>query len=257
MAAMPPHPDALLRHQQCYTDAIRAARRGGPLAFQSWFNKEASHTMQQVVSRGHWDVAMHILTPAVCARISRPEEQTALEIGYGGGRLINAASRYFKQVIGIDIHAETRAAAAFLREQGATNTRLIRTAGATIDVADECIDFVYSFIVLQHLPSFAVFEGYIHETYRCLRPGGVAQLYYGAFSRLHPLLRLRFLARGYREVAGRPANHITLVIRDSLVKRLCRAVGFQVVESGSSYYLVPDGYPHRRGGQHYVTLVKP
>jgi len=49
---------------------------------------------------------IHILTPKVCEYIENPEETTALDIGYGGERILNAACGYFKQVLGIDIHEE-------------------------------------------------------------------------------------------------------------------------------------------------------
>jgi SAM-dependent methyltransferase len=243
-------------HQQLYQQAIRQARLQGPRAFQAWFNREASHTMEQAIIRGYWDFAAHILTPTVCRYIERPEEKIALEIGYGGGRLLNAAASYFKQVIGIDIHREHAAARAFLRGQGKQNVQLLTTDGQTISAASNSIDCIYSFIVLQHVPTFATFVRYIAETYRCLKPGGVAQLYYGSYARLHPLHQLRHFLRGYREVAGKPANHITLTIRTATARRVCARAGLRVVETGPSYYRTPDGYPARRGGQRYLTLVK-
>jgi SAM-dependent methyltransferase len=250
-------PDTLLaEHQHRYCAAIKQARRKGPEPFQAWFNRETSHSLDQVIKRGYWDFSCHILTPTVCKYIERPEEQVALEIGYGGGRLLNAACSYFHMAVGIDIHGEHDAAEAFLKSQGTHNFKLLQTTGATIDVPDESIDFIYSFIVLQHLPSFAVFASYLRETCRTLMPGGVAQLYFGNFSRLHPLYQGYYFWRGYREVANKPANHITLTVRVSRVRALCRTYGLKVVETGTSYYRTPDGYPHKPGGQRYVTLVK-
>jgi hypothetical protein len=37
---------------------------------------------------------------------------------------------------------------------------------------------------------------------------------------------------------------------------LCKHIGFQVIDSGTSYFRVPDGYANTRGGQSYVTLLK-
>jgi SAM-dependent methyltransferase len=246
----------LAQHQDRYSAAIRQARQAGDGAFQAWFNRESSHTIQQCVVRGYWDFAVHILTPGVCAWMHNPEEKVALEIGYGGGRLLNAACSYFNHAIGIDIHEETAAAEAFLQSQHKQNYTLLRTSGTTIDVADESIDFVYSFIVLQHLPAFVVFELYIQEVYRCLKVGGVAQLYFGKFTRLHPLYQVRYWLQGYKETRGKPANHISLVIRLARVRQVCNQVGFHIVESGTSFFQSPNGYPDRPGGQSYVTLVK-
>lgn len=241
-------------NQRRYAEAVRQARLAGPDAFQSWFNE--SKTIGQSIVRGYWDLAFHILTPRVGEYIEEPEERIALEIGYGGGRILNAACSYFKEVIGTDIHDEQATVEAFLREQGKNNFRLIKTSGRTIDVNSQSIDFVYSFIVLQHLPLFDTFVSYIREAYRCLRPGGVAQLYFGKYSKLHPIHQLRYFVQGYREIPEAPVNHTSLVVRVSKVRKLCRDCGFKVVETGTSYKRTPDGYPHKRGGQNYVTLLK-
>jgi SAM-dependent methyltransferase len=246
----------LAAHQQKYCAAIRRARQAGADAFQAWFNREAACTPQQHLVRAHWDFALHMLTPTVCAYLDRPEERVALEIGSGGGRLLLAACRYFREVIGVDIHDEQAAVAQFLQAQHAANVRLLRTTGDSLPVDTASVDFVFSFIVLQHLPSFAVFAAYLHETARCLRRGGVAQLYFGRFARLHPLHQLLCWRQGYRATPAVPANHMSLVVRLARVRRLCASLGLRVVESGTSYFLVPDGYPRRRGGQSYVTLVK-
>lgn len=244
-------------HTQRYTTAIKMARQAGTDVFLSWFNKETSHTPQQMIVRGYWDFSCHILTPKVCELLDHPEDKVALEIGYGGGRLINAACNYFQYVIGVDIHDEQDAVEAFLREQGKTNFRLLHTSGSALDgVDDESVDCVYSFIVLQHVPSFDIFVRYIEETYRCLKPGGVAHLYFGKFARLHPVYQALYWMQGYRAVYGKPANHVTLTIRLTRAKCVCTEVGFKVVETGTSFYQVPDGYTRRSGGQSYVTVVK-
>jgi ubiquinone/menaquinone biosynthesis C-methylase UbiE len=170
-------------HQKLYTDAVQQAGKEGGNAFQSWFNR--SDNINQSITRGFWDFTLHILTPQVCALINQPEEKTALEIGYGGGRILNAACNYFKLVIGVDIHSEQDLVRDFLHSQGKSNFLLLRTSGRTLDVDRESIDFIYSFIVLQHLPSLDVLMSYLRETYRCLKPKGVAQLYFGKYSKIH------------------------------------------------------------------------
>jgi hypothetical protein len=53
-----------------------------------------------------------------------------------------------------------------------------------------------------------------------------------------------------------PANHISLVVRMARARGLCKSIGFQVIDSGTSYFRVPDGYINTRGGQSYLTLLK-
>jgi len=241
-------------HRRRYVEAIKQARLGGMHSFQSWFNK--SKDINQTITRGYWDFSIHILTSRVCELIKEPEQKRALEIGYGGGRLLNAACSYFKEVIGIDIHDEQEIVDTFLRSQGKSNFRLIKTSGRTIDVESESLDFIYSFIVLQHLPSFDTFVSYIEESHRVLKPSGVAQLYFGRFSSLKLLERLRYFARGYKEIPEAPVNHTSLVVRLSKAKKICKDIGFTVVDWGTSYKHVPDGYPKVKGGQSFVTLLK-
>lgn len=244
-----------IKHQRRYAEAIRQARLAGMDSFQSWFNK--SKDVNESLVRGYWDLTFHILTPKVCEYIKTPEEKIALEIGYGGGRILNAACSYFKEVIGIDIHDEHEIVEAFLRAQGKDNFKLIKTSGRFIDVDSESIDFIYSFIVLQHLPSFDILSKYIKETNRCLKLGGIAQLYFGKYSsKLKGLDQLRYFIQGYKEFPEAPVNYMSLVVRVSKVKKLCKDIGFKVVESGTSYKRAPDGYPRIKGGQCYVTLLK-
>lgn len=244
-----------IKHQRRYAEAIRQARLAGMHSFLSWFNK--SKDTNQSLVRGYWDLTFNILTPKVCEYIENPEEKIVLEIGYGGGRILNAACSYFKEVIGIDIHDEHDMVEALLRSQGKKNFKLIKTTGRTIDVDSESIDFIYSFIVLQHLPSFDVFVSYIKETYRCLKPGGVAQLFFGKYSsKLRRIDQLRYFIQGYKEFHEVPVNYTSLVVRVSKVKKLCKDIGFKVIQIGTSYKRVPDGYPKIRGGQNYVTLLK-
>jgi len=241
-------------HQNKYSQAIRDAAQKGLDSFQNWFNK--AEDMHEAVTRGFWDFSLHILTPKVCEQITDPEEKVALEIGYGGARILNAACGYFKEVIGIDIHQEQEIVDEFLKGLGKTNFKLIRTKGTSIDIDSESIDFIYSFIVLQHLPSFDVFLNYIKETYRCLKKGGIAQLYFGSFRKLGCRDRMRYLREGFCEIPNAPVNYTSLVVSVAKAKKISKALGFTVIDSGRSYKSVPDGYLNTIGGQDYITLLK-
>lgn len=239
------------QHRERYSEAIRAAEHEGRDDFQAWFDRSSGE--RESALRGYWDFALHVLTPAVCERLAQPESGVALEIGYGGGRLLNAACKYFGEAVGIDVHGEASSVETFLRDHGNDNFRLLRTDGERIELPDASVDFVYSFIVLQHVQSFSAFRSYVHEASRCLRPGGVAQLYYGAWS----TARSRFSRSGYRELPDAPVNHISLLVRPHAARRTLREAGLHLVDSGVSYKRVPDGYRGSRGGQAYVTAVKP
>jgi SAM-dependent methyltransferase len=232
-------------HAGRYADAIHDARVQGTDAFQSWFDDSPSEA--ESVRRGFWDFAFHILTPAVVARIAQPAEATALEIGYGGGRLLNAAACFFGRAIGIDVHREAAEVEAFLHRHGRENTELLQSDGASIPVESGTVDLVYSFIVLQHLPDHDSFASYLSEARRVLRSGGTAQLYYGRLASRDP-------RRRYREIDS-PVNHVSLELAPRHARRLARDAGFEVVDERRSFKRVPDGYPKDRGGQAAMTLA--
>ncbi|MCX6816714.1 MAG: class I SAM-dependent methyltransferase [Candidatus Beckwithbacteria bacterium] len=244
----------LIKHRKKYSQAIKASKKKGMAAFQAWFDK--SKDINESIKRGYWDLTFHILTQTVCRHLNNPEEKIALEIGYGGGRILNAACSYFKQVVGIDIHEEKNTVIKFLTSQGKTNFKLLTTSGCSIAVASDSLDFIYSFIVLQHLPNYENLTSYLKETRRCLKVGGVAQLYFGKFSKLNPLDQIRFFLKGYKEITTAPVNQTSLVIRVSKMKQICRKLGFKILATGTSYKNVSDGSGRIKGGQNFITLLK-
>ncbi|MCA1580385.1 MAG: methyltransferase domain-containing protein [Acidobacteria bacterium] len=116
---------------------------------------------------GEEDVAAQVLKNV---RL-RPDAQV-LEIGCGIGRLMKAMRRRARVVTGVDISGEMieRARRELLPDDG---VRLFATDGDLREIPDRSIDFVYSFIVFQHIPSRAAVLTYLREAARVLRPGGL------------------------------------------------------------------------------------
>jgi len=109
------------------------------------------------------------------APVAPERREVALEIGPGLGRVCAALSEEFEQVIGMDVSAEMVARAKEL----VTDDRVTFRVGDGLTlapVADDSVDFVTSFTVLQHLPSRDLVLGYLAEAGRVLRSGGVAAL---------------------------------------------------------------------------------
>ena len=215
-------------------------------SFLSYFDTASG--VEEAFMQGQWDFAHHLLKPTVIPLIGEPFEATALEIGFGGGRLLAASSRYFKQVYGVDIHDEFERVEDLLRQRGVENATLLRGDGRTLPVEDQSIDFVYSFIVLQHLPSIDVLQTYLAEVKRVLRPGRPACLYVG---------HLGWNWRGIRhadcathEVASSREN--TLLLRPRQSERLFRQAGLTCVELGRA-----RKKPWRTdlGNQHYIIAT--
>lgn len=232
-------------------------------AFFTWFNDAKS--ARDALAKGEADFVAHVLEPLQrFAADFNPSEHIALEIGYGGGRPLAAASRRFERVVGIDIHGETDRVARMLKEQGIDNFELLRTDGNSIPQSDASVDFAYSFIVLQHVELISVFRRYIEEVSRVLRPGGRAVLYFGRFAQFSYCRRLRLLLwldrvfeplmlrGGYREAEAR-VNCTNLFITMRYATGLCRDCGLEVDAELVSYRIDSRG-ARRFGGQNGLLV---
>jgi ubiquinone/menaquinone biosynthesis C-methylase UbiE len=232
-------------------------------AFFTWF--DAARDKNAAFVRGSWDFALHIATPAA-RHLSSPEEKIALEIGHGGGRLLAAASRAFGQVIGVDIHDNNTLVEEELRARGIQNFRLIQADGSKIPVDDASIDFVYSFIVLQHVERYEVFKTYLAEASRILKPGGVAVIYFGrkwllslnrtstTFYWLDRFLERFLLPKGFSELPAR-VNETNLLVALHHAQKLASDYRFDVHERLVSHKAVPDGVA-KYGGQNGLVMIK-
>ncbi|MEO5625136.1 MAG: class I SAM-dependent methyltransferase [Dokdonella sp.] len=115
------------------------------------------------------DVQLAALAPSAFPRA----RALALDFGCGAGRLSRALAEYFTQVIGVDVSSSMIAIARELNADIA-NIEFRENASSRIDgIADASVDFVFSHIVLQHIPQ-ALALGYVAEFFRVLAPGGIA-----------------------------------------------------------------------------------
>ena len=99
-----------------------------------------------------------------------------LEIGCGMGRLLRPFVGRASRVIGFDISGEMIARARAVAARGRRRSSSTRPTGSLRPVADATVDFVYSFIVFQHIPVKAAICRYVREARRVLRRGGLLAL---------------------------------------------------------------------------------
>lgn len=113
-----------------------------------------------------------------------PREVKVLEIGCGAGRVTRAFAGFFGQVYAVDISQEmVRQAQRALA--GFPNAHVFHNNGQDLAVVREHwwnrfgigrgvqVDFAFSCIVFQHIPSREVIENYVREVARLMRPGGL------------------------------------------------------------------------------------
>ena len=96
-----------------------------------------------------------------------------LELGCGAGRMTASFAERFECVCAFDLSQEMLSRA---RQIHATRQNILWLLSSGTDlscVASDSMDFVFSYLVLQHLPEEALALHYIREMLRVLRPGGV------------------------------------------------------------------------------------
>jgi len=102
-----------------------------------------------------------------------PKQMKVLEIGCGSGRITRALAEVFGEVYAVDISGE------MIREARETledspNAHVFQNNGTDLSVlGDIQVDFAFSYIVFQHIPSHPVIHSYVREVARLLRPGGL------------------------------------------------------------------------------------
>lgn len=128
-----------------------------------------------------------------------PKEMAVLEIGCGAGRVTRPLAGYFGEVYAVDISRHMvrlarRAVAPF------ANAVIIRNNGRDLSAVRRRwwhrfglggkieIDFAFSCMVFQHVPSRAVIEGYAREVNGLLKPGALFKFQVQGYTRKRPNL---------------------------------------------------------------------
>lgn len=99
-----------------------------------------------------------------------------LEIGAGVGRMTKRLAALGQRVIACDISAEMLSRARVNLADVSTVDYVVVPGDGSIPVEDGAVDVVFSYIVLQHVPSREDQVRYLSEAIRVLAPGGRAAI---------------------------------------------------------------------------------
>lgn len=210
---------------------------------------------------GRWDPAQFLATgrDAVATSLSWLTElgydtrfSRVLDFGCGAGRLTQALAEHADEVVGVDVSPPMLDAARSLDPP--EHCRFVLNERADLSqFDDDGFDFVYSELVLQHLPA-SVIDTYVAEFVRVLRPGGLALLqcttrplwtFKGTVWRLAPAWLVR---AAQRRVLGYPAPMRMTRYRPARLTSLVEAAGGQVVATS----VLDDRATHWRSTRYLV-----
>ncbi len=140
------------------TDSDKSNRRWNTEDFFASGRKEISAVLHYLVSTG---------LPF------RSENSIALDFGCGVGRLTQALAAHYRCVHGVDISETMIKEAERLNKFQASCFYHLNNSPDLALFASKTFDFVYTSIVLQHIPVRYI-PRYLREIFRVLQPGGVA-----------------------------------------------------------------------------------
>ncbi len=102
-----------------------------------------------------------------------PEGKPMLELGCGAGRMTRSFAQRFSRVIAFDISGEMLRHAQALYPEAANIVWTLGNGTDLSSIGDQTVDFVFSYIVLQHMPTPEFALRYIREMIRVLKLDGI------------------------------------------------------------------------------------
>jgi SAM-dependent methyltransferase len=168
------------------------------------------------------------LVSPVLLRCGLPASGRAmLELGCGAGRMTHSFAKRFERVYAFDLSPEMLRRAREIHKQRSNILWLLGNGADLSCIASGSLDFVFSYLVLQHVPEEALVLRYVQELLRVLRPGGVFLFQFNGG--LEPTMNLR----------GRTAWGIVDALWSVRLRGASRAVaamfGFDPCAAGKSW----------------------
>lgn len=130
-----------------------------------------------------------LIEPVLQSLGMSPSTLTAADIGCGVGRITLAFARRFRKVLGVDISPEMlRRAAKY--GKGVDNVEWLLNSGEDLSsISSACVDFAFSYLMLQHVPDLQIAYKLVSEIIRITRIGGGFMFQFN--SRRAPTMNIR------------------------------------------------------------------
>lgn len=158
--------------EQMHVDWDRRARENAEHFVQS---EKRNWDDAEFFRSGEINVANDVMPDMhrICGGSRSPRELTMVEIGCGVGRMTRMLAALFGTVIAVDVSAEMIAKAETKLSNLPNVLWIVNDGQSLASVATCSVDFVFSFIVFQHIPSKSIIQGYFRDAYRVLKPGAI------------------------------------------------------------------------------------
>lgn len=118
-----------------------------------------------------------------------PSGKVMVELGCGAGRMTSNFALHYTRVVALDLSVEMLERARQVHSMQ-RNILWLRASGADLAcLRSDSADFVFSYLVLQHLPSEDLVFAYVREILRVLQPGGAFLFQFNGSS--SPTMNLR------------------------------------------------------------------
>jgi 2-polyprenyl-3-methyl-5-hydroxy-6-metoxy-1,4-benzoquinol methylase len=166
--------------------------------------------------------------------IAPPDRMLALDFGCGVGRLTRALAARMDEVHGIDVSQNMVARARELNQGAPGRMSFFLNRDRDLSMfADASYSFIYSSIVLQHIP-YPESLGYVREFFRLAKPGGLVVFQVPTLDRTRlPRRVARALLRRVAQMVRlpMPALHIEMnVIPEAEIRSAALAAGAEVID---------------------------
>ena len=151
---------------------------------RDWDDRARKDAFHYIASwRKGWDVDsflesgeedyQRLVAPVLSRYEFSPPGKVMLELGCGAGRMTQSFARRFDRVYAFDISAEMLGQARALLP---ANKNIVWVQGNGTELSNlesDSVHFLFSYLVLQHLPAERLVERYIREMLRVLKGGGL------------------------------------------------------------------------------------
>jgi SAM-dependent methyltransferase len=149
-----------------------------------WDERAQSDAFHYICSeRKDWDLEsffqsgdddyIRLVAPVLTKLGFAAERKEMLEVGCGVGRVTRSFARRFAKVTALDISTEMLERGRKLNKDF-HNIFWVQGNGPTFkDIPSNSLDFVFSYLVLQHFPTQVLVLQCVREMVRVLKPGGV------------------------------------------------------------------------------------